>query len=117
MRKGRCPLNPAPPGALAGAWPPGGPGRGLGTAQQRNFVAEHFSRLATKRPTRRPTSRLRGLLRTVRGAERFKIKGGGPPARAKSPISSLRKVLVEFASGKSSGQEAPRTPSSGALES
>ena len=22
MRKGRCPLNPAPPGALAGAWPP-----------------------------------------------------------------------------------------------
>ena len=33
VRKGRCPLNPAPPGALAGAWPPGGPGRGLGTAQ------------------------------------------------------------------------------------
>ena len=28
VRKGRCPLNPAPPGALAGAWPPGGPGQG-----------------------------------------------------------------------------------------
>ena len=23
VRKGRCPLNPAPPGALAGAWPSG----------------------------------------------------------------------------------------------
>ena len=23
VRKGRCPLNPAPPGALAGALPPG----------------------------------------------------------------------------------------------
>ena len=33
MRKGRCPLNPAPPGALAGAWPPGEPNNNLSTNQ------------------------------------------------------------------------------------
>ena len=33
VRKGRCPLNPAPPGALAGAWPPGGPNSSLSTNQ------------------------------------------------------------------------------------
>ena len=33
VRKGRCPLNPAPPGALAGAWPPGEPTNNLGTNQ------------------------------------------------------------------------------------
>ena len=29
MRKGRCPLNPAPPGALAGALHPNGPSHHL----------------------------------------------------------------------------------------
>ena len=33
VHKGRCPLNPALPGALAGTWPPGGPSTCLGTAQ------------------------------------------------------------------------------------
>ena len=61
MRKGRCPLNPAPPGALAGAVPPGGPGRGLGTVQQRYFAAEHF---------------FGGLRRSVRRADRRASLGG-----------------------------------------
>ena len=72
MRKGRCPLNPAPPGALAGALPPGsriprvwleiigaqgalpleprpagGPGRGLA------------SRRAWQGPSHRPAAKFR----------------------------------------------------------
>ena len=67
VRKGRCPLNPAPPGALAGAWPPGGPGRGLGTVQQRYFAAEHFLEAcgeASDAPTDERASEV------ARGAER-----------------------------------------------
>ena len=33
VRKGRGPVNPAPAGALAGAWPPGEPTTNLGTNQ------------------------------------------------------------------------------------
>ena len=67
VRKGRCPLNPAPPGALAGAVPPGGPGRGLGTVQQRYFAAEHFLEAcgeASDAPTDERASEV------ARGAER-----------------------------------------------
>ena len=67
MRKGRYPLNPAPPGALAGAVPRGGPGRGLGTVQQRYFAAEHFLEAcgeASDAPTDERASEV------ARGAER-----------------------------------------------
>ena len=67
MRKGPCPLNPAPPGALAGAVPPGGPGSGLGTVQQRYFAAEHFLEAcgeASDAPTDERASEV------ARGAER-----------------------------------------------